>query len=47
MTTSPILLLDNVSRVHGRGETTVRALDGVTLTVPAGELVAVMGCDSS
>jgi putative ABC transport system ATP-binding protein len=43
MTTSPILLLDNVSRVHGHDETAVRALDGVTLTVHAGELVAVMG----
>ena len=40
MTASPILLLDNVSRVHGHDETAVRALDGVTLTVDAGELVA-------
>jgi putative ABC transport system ATP-binding protein len=47
MTTSPILLLDNVSRVHGQGETAVRALDGVTLTVHAGELVAVMGPSGS
>ena len=41
MTIRPILLLDNVSRVHGHDETAVRALDGVTLTVDAGELVAV------
>ena len=41
MTVSPILLLDNVSRVHGHAETAVRALDGVTLTVHTGELVAV------
>jgi len=47
MTTSPILLLDNVSRVHGHEETAVRALDGVTLTVHAGELVAVMGPSGS
>ena len=33
MTTSPILLLDNVSRVHGHGPTAVRVLDGVTLEV--------------
>jgi putative ABC transport system ATP-binding protein len=47
MTTTPTLLLDNVSRVHGQGETAVRALDGVTLTVHAGELVAVMGPSGS
>ena len=47
MTTGPILFLDNVSRVHGQGETAVRALDGVSLTVHAGELVAVMGPSGS
>ncbi len=47
MSTGPILLLDNVSRVHGSGETAVRALDGVSLTVHAGELVAVMGPSGS
>jgi len=47
MTTSPILLLDNVSRVHGQGETAVRALDRVSLTVLPGELVAVMGPSGS
>ena len=47
MTTSPILLLDNVSRFHGHGETEVRALHAVTLTVQAGELVAVMGPSGS
>jgi len=47
MTTGPILLLDNVSRVHGQGETEVTALDGVTLTVHPGELVAVMGPSGS
>jgi putative ABC transport system ATP-binding protein len=47
MSTGPILMLDDVSRVHGSGETAVRALDGVSLTVHAGELVAVMGPSGS
>jgi putative ABC transport system ATP-binding protein len=47
MSAGPILVLDNVSRVHGHGETAVRALDGVSLTVHAGELVAVMGPSGS
>jgi putative ABC transport system ATP-binding protein len=47
MTVRPILSLDNVSRVFGLAETAVRALDGVTLEVYAGELVAVMGPSGS
>jgi putative ABC transport system ATP-binding protein len=41
------LALTDVSRVHGDGPTAVRALDGVTLSVAAGELVAVMGPSGS
>ncbi len=47
MTTDNVLRLTDVHRVHGAGETAVRALDGVTLTVRAGELVAVMGPSGS
>jgi len=47
MISNPILSLDNVSRLHGHGETAVRALDRVSLTVHAGELVAVMGPSGS
>jgi putative ABC transport system ATP-binding protein len=42
-----ILEVRNVSRIHGHGETAVRALDQVDLTVTAGELVAVMGPSGS
>jgi putative ABC transport system ATP-binding protein len=42
-----VLELRHVTRVHGHDDTSVRALDGVSLTVSAGELVAVMGPSGS
>lgn len=33
----------NLTKVYGSGETAIRALDGVTVTVEQGELLAVMG----
>jgi putative ABC transport system ATP-binding protein len=41
------LELRDVSRVHGKGPTAVRALTGVSLSVRAGELLAVMGPSGS
>ncbi|MGL4174235.1 MAG: ABC transporter ATP-binding protein [Actinomycetota bacterium] len=42
-----ILELRGVSRVHGTGDTAVHALKDISLTVRAGELVAVMGPSGS
>jgi len=42
-----VVRFTDVTRVHGSGETAVRALDGVSLSLAAGELVAVMGPSGS
>jgi putative ABC transport system ATP-binding protein len=44
---SAILSMTEVTLLHGDGEETVKALDGVDLEVAAGELVAVVGPSGS
>ena len=44
---APLIRFDKVARVYGMGEAEVRALDGVDLTIHAGEFVAIMGPSGS
>lgn len=44
---APLIELHDVSKVYRTGETEVRALDGVSLTIRRGEFVAIMGQSGS
>ena len=39
----PVAMLDRVSKIYGSGDTEVRALDELSLTVIEGDYLAVMG----
>ncbi len=44
---APVARLEHVSKVYGSGDTEVRALDDLCLTVEAGDYLAVMGTSGS
>src|SRR5262245_12953958 len=43
----PVIKLEGVTKIYGRGEAEVRALRGIDLTIQAGEFIAVMGPSGS
>ena len=47
MADAPLIRFERVSKIYGKGETEVRALDGVDLRINDGEFVAIMGPSGS
>ena len=47
MTSEPVIKIDNVARVYTMGQTQVHALRGLSLTIRAGEMVAIAGASGS
>lgn len=43
----PVIALRDVTKVYGRGEAQVRALDGVSISIRPGEFVAIVGASGS
>ena len=43
----PLIEFRNICKTYGRGEATIRALDGLDLTIDRGEFVAIMGPSGS
>ncbi len=43
----PVIAFRDITRIYGRGDARVRALDGVTLDIAKGDFVAIMGPSGS
>ncbi|MBI1415927.1 MAG: ATP-binding cassette domain-containing protein [Limimaricola sp.] len=44
---APLIALERITKTYGMGDAMVRALDGVDLTIAAGDFVAIMGPSGS
>jgi len=44
---NPLIAMKDVTRIYGSGQASMQALKGITLTIYAGEFVAVMGASGS
>lgn len=42
-----ILKVENLSKIYGKGETTVKAIDNISFSVKEGEFVAIIGPSGS
>jgi putative ABC transport system ATP-binding protein len=47
VTAAPLIAFREISKVYGRGEATIRALDGINLSIATGEFVSIMGPSGS
>jgi putative ABC transport system ATP-binding protein len=47
MTPSPLIRLENVSKIYEMGDIRLRALDNITLEILEGQMVAIMGASGS
>src|ERR1700751_1275581 len=47
MLSSPLIAMDGITRAYRVGADELRALQGVSLTIDAGEFVAIMGASGS
>jgi putative ABC transport system ATP-binding protein len=45
--TAPMIEVERLTKVYGQGDARVTALDGVDLTIPTGQMVALMGPSGS